>query len=282
MALKDLGGQVNCGPDGFKNVSLRVKLVTPDVKPENVTLYLYSLSDSNFFYYDLTSLFPSSVIGVWNNITVPVGSKDWVSSNSASSWENITSLKIDFAWSTNSSIDLQVDGLFFRGIFKNPLEIYGSETVIFSLALSVSMQFVLEWLILTGLIYVIIKGLKGNVLWKPLMVAVGFALVTMVIQAVILVVTYMTLPNLYHPLEVLAGVPGELDVAYQVISNAIAFVSLVDGIVSIAVYVWTIALGAIITRAITAFGWLKSILVPAAAFVITVEFLLPLLLSLLG
>ena len=189
---------------------------------------------------------------------------------------------MDFAWPTNSSIDLRVDGLFFRGIFKNPVEIYGSETVIFSIALSVAMQFILQWILLVGLMYVIIKGLKGNVLWKPLMVAVGFGLVTMVIEAVILVVTYMTLPNLYHPLEVVAGVPVEMDAAYQVISNATAFVSLVAGIISIAVYVWTIALGAVITRTMTAFGWLKSILVSAAAFVITVEFLLPLLLSFLG
>ena len=282
MVLSDLGGSVNCGVDGFKNISLRVKIVAPDVKPENVTLYLYSLSDSNFFYYDLTNLFSSSAVNVWNNITLPVSSGDWLSSNTAASWENITSLKMGFAWPTNSSIDLRVDGLFFRGIFKNPVEIYGSEYVIFNLALNVLMQFVLQWLLLTGLMYVIIKGLKGKVTWKPLMVAVGFALVTMVVQALILIVTYTTLPNLYYPLEMLAGVPGELAVASQVISDAIAFVSLVGGIVQIAVYVWTIALGAIITRAITAFGWLKSILVSAAAFVITVEFLLPLLRSFFG
>jgi hypothetical protein len=282
MVLSDLGGSVNCGVDGFENISLRVKIVAPDVKPENVTLYLYSLSDSNFFYYDLTNLFSSSAVNVWNNITLPVSSGDWLSSNTAASWENITSLKMDFAWPANSSIDLRVDGLFFRGVFKNSVEIYGSEYVIFNLALSNSTQFILQWLLLTGLMYVIIKGLKGNVIWKPLMVAVGFALITMVIQAVILAVAYTTLPNLYYPIEVLAGVPGESDVAYQVILNAIATVSLVGGIVQIAVFVWTIALGAIITRAITAFGWLKSILVSAAAFVIIVEFLLPLLLNFFG
>lgn len=281
-ALNDLGGSVNCGVDGFKNISLRVKIVAPDVKPENVTLYLYSLSDLNFFYYDLTSLFSSSAVNVWNNITLPVSSGDWLSSNTAASWENITSLKMGFAWPANSSIDLRVDGLFFRGVFKNSVEIYGSEYVIFNLALNNSTQFILQWLLLTGLMYVIIKGLKGNVIWKPLMVAVGFALITMVIQAVILAVAYTTLPNLYYPIEVLAGVPGESDVAYQVILNAIATVSLVGGIVQIAVFVWTIALGAIITRAITAFGWLKSILVSAAAFVIIVEFLLPLLLNFFG
>jgi hypothetical protein len=283
LILSDLNGSVTCGADGFKNISLRVKLVTPDAKPENVTLYLYSLSDANFFSYDFTNLFSSSAVKVWNNITLPVGSGEgWSSSNTAASWENITSLKMDLTWSTNSSIDLLVDGLFFRGIFKNPIEVYGSEYVLLNFVLNVSMQFVLQWLLLTGLMYVIIKGLKGNVIWRPLMVAVGFALITMIIQAVILVAVYMTLPNLYYPVEVLAGVPGEFQVAYQPILDAIATVSLVSGIIQIVIYVWTITLGTIITRTITEFGWTKSIIVSAASFVITVEFLLPLILSFFG
>jgi hypothetical protein len=279
MALKDLGGSVNCGADGFKNVSFRVKLVTPDVKPENVTLYLYSLSDLNFFYYDLTSMFSGSVVNVWNNITIPVGSGEWQRSNTAASWENITGLKMDFAWPNNSNIKLRIDGLFFRGIFKDPLEIYGVSYLATS-ALNAITPFIFQWLLLTGLIYMIIKGLKGNVTWKPLMVAVGFALVTMVIQALISIATYTTLPKLYYPLEVLASVPGESAVAYKVILDEVAQVSLIGGIVQVIIYVWIVALGTIITRDITTravegspgvqqFSWTKSLLVSAASFLLT-------------
>jgi hypothetical protein len=282
MALRDLNGSVNCGADGFKNFSIRVKIVAPSIKPENVSLYLYSLSDSNFFYYDLTSTFSSSVADVWNNVTIPVGSGDWRSSNTAASWKNITSLKMDFTWSTNSSIDLRVDGLFFRGIFTNPVETYGSEYIIFNLVLRFSMQLIMQWFLLTGLMYLIIKGFKGNVLWKPLMVAVGFALVTMVIQALVLAAAYATLPTLYSPLELLAGVPGEVDAASQIFSNAVASVVLVESIVQIIVFVWVVALGTIITRTIASFSWVKSILVSAVAFVVTVEFLMPLLQAFFG
>jgi hypothetical protein len=275
MALKDLGGSVNCGTDGFKNISVRVKLLTPDVKPENVTLNLYSLSDLNFFYYDLTSLFSSSTVNVWNNITIPLGSGDWVSSNTAASWENITSLKMDFAWSSNSSIDLRVDGLFFRGVFRDPLEIYGISYFGYS-ALNTITPFLFQWLLLTGLMYVIIKGLKGNVKWKPLMVAVGFALVAMVIEAITLSIAYTALfPRTNYPLEYLAGVPGESNAAAQVIMNEWASVSMVDGIVRIATYIWIAVLGGIVTRVITVtaevpgFGWLKSLLVSAASFALT-------------
>jgi hypothetical protein len=279
MELNDLNGPVNCGADGFKNVSLRVKMVAPNVKPGSVTLYLYSLSDTNF-KYDLTSAFSNSAINVWNNVTVPVGSESgWVSSSANAKWENITGLKMEFTWSSNQSVDLRVDGLFFRGIFQDPLEIYGV-SYLASSALNAITPFLFQWLLLTGLLYVIIKGLKGNAVWKPLMVAVGFALVTVIIQSLILIVAYMTLPRISYPLEVLAGVPGEFDVAYQVILDSIATVTLISSIVQIAVYVWIVALGAIIAHDMTAqavegaptvqqFGWLKSILTSAASFLLT-------------
>jgi hypothetical protein len=293
MELSSLDGSVNCGADGFKNVSLRVKMVAPDVKPENVSIYLYSLSGSNF-YYDLTQTFASSDVNVWNNITLAVGSGDWLSSSADATWENITGLKMELTWSSNSSITLRVDGLFFRGKFQDPFELYGI-SYIASSALNAIAPFLFEWLLLTGLMYLIIKGLKGNVIWRPLMVAVGFALVITVIQALILVVVYTSLPILFYPLEVLAGTPGEFDVAYQVILDKIAFVTFVGGIIQLAIYVWTVALGTFITRAITgdkkiaeqvsmgkvtsdttissdvtAFSWMKCLLVSFASLFLTI------------
>ena len=293
MELSSLDGSVNCGDDGFKNVSFRVKIVAPDVKPENASIYLYSLSGSNF-YYDLTQAFASSDVNVWNNITLPVGSWDWLSSSADATWENITGLKMEFAWPSASSITLRIDGLFFRGKFQDPFEIYGI-AYIASSALNAVAPFLFEWLILTGLMYLLIKGLKGNVIWRPLMVAVGFALVITVIQALILTVVYTSLPNLYYPLEVLAGTPGEFEVAYQVILDKIATVTLVGAIIQVAVYVWIVALGTFITRAITgdkkiaeqvsmgkvtsdttissdvtAFSWMKCLLVSGASLFLTI------------
>jgi hypothetical protein len=268
MDLSSVDGSVNCGSDGFNNVSLRVKLVAPDVKPENVSLYLYSLEGSNF-YYDLTTAFASSTVNVWKNITLPVGFGDWVGSSTDANWENITGLRMEFAWSSNLSVNLLIDGLFFRGNFEDPLELYGF-SYIASSALSALAPFLFEWLLLTGLMYVMIKGLKGNVVWKPLMVAVGFALIIVVIQSLILVAVYTTLPSLYYPLEVLAGTPGEFEVAYQVILDSIAFVTMVGGIIQAVVYVWIVALGAFIIRAIAEFSWMKCVLVSGASLFLTI------------
>src|SRR3989339_306218 len=192
MALTTLDGSVNCGTGGFKNLSFRVKIVEPNDRPSTVALYLYSLSDSNFFLYDLTSEFSNSTVNVWNNVTIPVGSGDWTSSGTPN-WENITSLRIDFAWDSESNIDLRVDGLFFRGIYADPLVVYGS-TYLLSSALNAITPFLFQWLVLTAIMYLLIKGLKGNVVWKPLMVAVGVALTILIVQALILIVAYSTLP----------------------------------------------------------------------------------------
>ena len=146
IALGDFGSQVDCGANGFAEVFFRVKIVTPDAKPENVTLTLYSLTNSSFFYYDLTSAFSSSVVNVWNNISVPVGSGDWLSSGSAN-WENITGLKLDFAWSSDSDIDLRLDGLFFRGKFETQIELVGGIVpYLANSAFSGIASFLFEWL----------------------------------------------------------------------------------------------------------------------------------------
>jgi hypothetical protein len=245
-------GSVNCSSGTFQNVSFRVKQVTPDAEPENVSLYLYSLSGSNF-YYDLTREFSNSAVNVWNNITltVGVGSEGWVSSGTSATWENITGLKLDFTWADSANVDLRVDQLFFKGNYQILYELRGGISYLAEATLSAFAPFLFEWLLLTGLMYLIIKGLKGNVVWRPLMVAVGFALVTIVIQAVIIAVVYTTLPNLYYPIEVLVGPLGEFEAAYQVILDETASVNMVSILIQLAMLLWIGALGIFITRAIT-------------------------------
>jgi hypothetical protein len=298
MSLDNFGNQVNCGADGFTKLDFRVDIVTPDAKPQKVSVYLYSLSTSNYFSYDLTNDFSNSVVNVWTNISIPVGSGDW-SSTGNPSWENITGIKLDFTWSNNSNIDLLLDGLFFRGLFKNQLELFGTLPYLANSALNGFAPFLFEWLLLTGLMYLLIKGLKGNVIWKPLMVGVGYALITIVIQAIIVAVIYATLPNLNYPLEILNYVSGEFQGAYDALLNEIATVNNVGYIIQAIVYIWTVALGTFITRAITSdrqiadqvamgkpitdtaaptessgevegFSWMKCILVSGASLFLTI------------
>jgi hypothetical protein len=155
--------------------------------------------------------------------------------------------------------------------------------------------FLFEWLILTGLMYLLIKGLKGNVIWRPLMVAVGYALIAIVVQTSIVAIVYTTLPDLHYPLELLAYVSGESEVARDLLLNQLATVNLVGYILQVVVWAWTVALGAFITRAITGdkkiaeqlsmgkvtsdttissdvteFSWMKCLLVSGASLFLTI------------
>ena len=69
-----------------------------------------------------------------------------------------------------------------------------------------SLQFILGWFLLTGLIYLFFKGLKSSILWKPLFIALAFALFVMVIRALVNLVAAATLPTLYYPFDLSLGV----------------------------------------------------------------------------
>jgi hypothetical protein len=246
---------------------------------------LYSLSDSAYFSYDFTESISDNAAGVWENITLPVGTTDWSSSNSAAKWQNITSLMIEFHWSNASNVRIRIDGLYFKGLFKNAIEVYGEQMILLNYALVAATPFLVQWLLLAAIMFLIIKGLKGNVVWKPLMVAVGFAMVTLVVQALAVLATYSTLSPINVPLEYFAGVPGEFDVANQAVLKALEQVTFIGGVVQIATWLWTIGLGTFIVRAVpnaapviageatetpTKLSWLKCLLVSAASFVLTI------------
>ncbi len=300
--LSDFGQSVNCGSDGFKNLSIRVKIVSPTSIPNNVTLYLFSLSPANYFAYDLTPDFSNTTVAqgqFWNNITVPLNTNSWTSSNPAATWTNITGLRMDYAWSSSSSIDLRVDGLFFRGIYEGLLDI-NTTSVLTNAALSAATPFLFQWLLLTGLMYLLIKGLRGNVVWKPVMAAVGVALVTLVVQAIIITIVYAELlPSIYYPFEIVAAIPGEADAATLALQNGLSQIFQISSYVQIVIWIWLFVLGTFIVRAITGmvytprvdilkpetsaqpetepsptslpqFGWAKSALVSAASLALTI------------
>ena len=291
----NFNGSVACGVGSFENVSFRVNRLVPGAAPANVSLYLYSLSDSNY-YYDVTSLFANSPANEWNNLTLAVGAgaEGWVSSSSSATWENITGLKLDFVWSENVNADLLIDRLFFKGHYEALIDLYGI-SYLANAALNAFAPFLFEWLLLTGLMYLLIKGLKGNVIWRPLMVAVGYALVVIVIQSFILIAVYTALPNVFYPLQVLAGAQNEFTPAYQTIVDTIAPITYATAVVQAIIYVWTVILGTFVVRAVTSdqkiaqqanmgaaatettvtsevegFGWMKCLLVSGLSLFVTI------------
>ena len=285
---------VDCSAAGFQNLSMTIKMVEPQAAPQNVTLTLYSLSDSNFYQYDLTpSLSNTSAIGLWNNLTIPVGTvaPGWTSSG-APTWSNVTALKLDFTYAANSNVTLRIGGLFFRGQYQTPIQ-YNSTGILLQFLQVFSLQFIFGWFLITGLIYLIFKGLKSSVTWKPLFIALGFALFVMVIRALVNLAGTLILPAVYYPFDLSLGVRfdpygvvfypleavGTLSAQSQAVFNSIesltAAFRLITSAMFVVSYVWLGALGTMIVGALKPeFSMVKRIVISAVSIAVTILLLL--------
>lgn len=261
-------GPINClGSDGFKNVSVRIKLVSPLAEPESASIYMFSRSISNYLVHNLTDTLSNSTNTVWNNVTIPLANANWVNYNA--DWGNVTGLRLDLSWPQNSSINVLVDGLFFRGNFKSP-----AETEAFSYLMNFSivglMQFAFEWLFLGGIIYILARTLGGKTTWRPVLISIGFVLIVLFVQTVINAIAISTLPNLYYPLELLGGVQGETAAAAAKITDITWLVSAITSYLRIVIYIWTVVLCTLATRVLNATSWAKSALISVVAFFATI------------
>jgi hypothetical protein len=132
------------------------------------------------------------------------------------------------------------------------------------------MQFTITWIILSGLIYLLSKFLGGTMVWRIVLIAVGVALITMVMMAILNAAGSSALSNLKYPFELTAGFKGEAaaDAAYNKISDQMFIPDIVGRYGWIAIQIWTAILCSIAVHVLAAFTWTKSVLVGALAYVI--------------
>ena len=260
----------NCsGADGFEKVSFRVKLEYPDLTVLNsVFINLFS-SQVDYFQYNLTEYFTSVNVANWNNLTVNVGSdSEFVNSTNGANWNSIVGLSLVFTWSENADLKAKIDGLFFRGVFKSPIE--NASYYLPSLGMLAFMQFVIQWVFLSGLLYIVSKWFGAKLAWKTLFILTGFILVTLLVQALIYTFASATLPTLQYPLEYFGGVEGEKQVATNKVLEGTWIVDQVNLYVQIAVLIWTIILCAVAIRTQTTFSTPKSIGIAALAYFLSI------------
>jgi hypothetical protein len=285
---------VDCSATGFQNLTITIKMVAPQTTLQSAALTLYSLDESNFYTYDLTpSLSSTTASSLWNNLTISVGpsAQGWTIGG-APSWGNVTAFKLDFNYPNNSNITVRIGALFFRGLYQTPVE-YNDTGILLQFLQVFSLQFIFCWFLLTGLFYLFFKVLKGGVKWKPLFVALGFALFVMVIRAVVNLVAALTLPAVYYPFDLSLGVRfdafgslfypaealGTLSVQSQAIFSSIdsltsAFRLVTSGIFYVA-YVWLGALCTIIVGTLKPeFSMSKRIIISGVSIAVAILLLL--------
>lgn len=260
VAQLDGIGPVDCShPDGYNRLYFRVKWVSPEAKPISAFVYLYS--GSNYFMHDLSMEFADATANVWNNITLTLADDGWISGGGAK-WAEITGLKLELKWAEPSRTIVLIDGVFFGGVFKPPAEV---NTYVVNYAMLYFMQFVFRWVLLSGIIYIMTRAFKANTVFRIILILVGFALITMFIQAIINAATFSAVSTLKYPFEYIGGVKGESEAAYLGISG----VWLIDQVyryTQMAIIVWTVALCALIVRQTAGFSWSMCFLIGVVAY----------------
>ncbi len=285
---------VDCSATGFQNISMTIKLVSPQSVPQNATITLYSLSDTNYYTYDLTpKLSDSSTLGQWNNLTISVGpnAQGWTTSGNPT-WSNITSLVLNFNYPAGSDVTIRLGALFFRGLYLTPVT-YGSLGLVIQFLQVFSLQFIFTWFILTGLIYGFCRVLKNAVLWKPLFVALGFAMFVMVIRAAVNIIATGTMQSAYFPFDLSLGVrfdqfaalyfPPEAvnslstfsQNAFQTINSSTAVFTGIVSVMAFISYIWLGAVCVIILGELKPeFSQMKRIALSAVGLALTILLLL--------
>jgi len=198
---------VDCTGDGFQDLFMAIKLVSPTSTPSNAILTLYSLSDDSYYTYDLTStLSDANAVNQWGNLTVPLGptASGWTATGNPT-WQNITSLTLQFNYANSEDITIRIGALFFRSQYVQPLT-ENALNFIYTFLLQFTLQFLATWLVLSVMMYVLFKALKAQVLWNPIFVAAGFALMVLIIRAVVNLAATATLPDLFFPYDAALGV----------------------------------------------------------------------------
>lgn len=263
MTLMEIG-PVNCsGPEGYKNLSLRIKIVDPKIVPSTASIYLFSGKGSNYFYYNLTDSLSRSTAGAWINLTIPLATENWVKSNG--DWSNITGVGLAFDWPKDYNISVLVDGLYFRGIFKTPIEIDATGYLL-SYSVSSLLQFTILWFSISGIIFIVLRIFRVATVWKPILVSVGSALIILSVQALVnMVAVLLTLANIYYPLEYFGGTMTEMIAVATKMSEQASLFLTVRSYIEIAIYTWITLLCTIANRLLTQLSWTKSFLASAVA-----------------
>jgi hypothetical protein len=264
---------VNCsGAHGYQNLTFRIKMVDVETSPSNVSLYLFSTNPEDNFCYDLTEkLNATDAINVWNNITVHIGpeSQGWKKSTVNADWSNIGGLGLNFTWLSEPNITLLIDGLFFHGLYQPLIEINSSYLITFPI--SAFMQFIIQWVLLGGTLYLVPKIFKLNTVWKTWLIVAGFALVALFIQIIVFTAVSLAWPDFFISLKYLGGVSGEWQEAYtQTFSPFFTVIWYIDKVV----WVWIIALCAIALKLVFEISWPKSFLVAVPSYLLYILVLL--------
>jgi hypothetical protein len=249
---------------------MNIKQITPTVAPQSGILTLYTANGtSSYFTRDITSMLTSN-IGSWNNLTIPIGTSEWQSIGSPN-WTEVTGLKLSITYATSEDITILLQGVFFRGQYLTQTNMLGVGPFFGVAVYSIVMQIACQWMILTAIAYLILKGLKAsNVVWSPLVVAIGFTLIALVITSIIALLCTFALPIIHYPYDfppyvsliypdfIVNGASPTSQTIYESITATTTTYTTINTAITILMYVWQIVLVTFAIKAVSGHTYIRK------------------------
>jgi hypothetical protein len=269
-SLEQFGYTADCGSEGFTILNMNIKQASPNAAPKSCIITLYTANGtSNYFTLDITSKLADNM-GSWNNLTIPVGTSEWQTTGSPD-WTEVTGLKLSITYSSSSDIHILLQGIFFRGQYVTQTNVLGLGTF-FSVALySIFMQIAFQWIILSVIAYLLLKVLKANnIVWKPIIVTIGYTLIAIVITSILLVLSAQTLPIIHCPYDlpfttitysdaIINNASPTSQAAYTTITASTATFTNLTTAINILMYILQIIFVSFAVKAVSGSTYIKNI-----------------------
>jgi len=270
VSLEQFEYTADCSSDGFTSLNMHIKQVTPNVAPKSGIITLYTANGtSDYFTRDITSMLVNN-LGSWNNLTIPVGSAaEWQVTGSPD-WAEVTGLKLSITYPSTSEINILLQGIFFRGQYLTQTDVLGSGMFVSIAVYSIFMQAAFQWIILSIVAYLLLKILKANnVVWKPIIVTIGYTLMSIVIVSILLILSSFILPAINCPYDlpystlayskdIINSASPASQVAHESIVAATATFSSLTTAINIFTYVLQIIFVTFAVKAISGCTYIKN------------------------
>lgn len=230
-----------------------------NVPPTNATLQLFLFSNvSERFELDIKSDVANSS-NVWANVSANFNSENWTHNNSTIQ-ANITGIGFQLRWADSANLTLKIDDLFF-GTYTSLSSSNTFAPQLAYLLMQNSIQFLLEWIILSGVVFLLLKSLSDwTGPWKNLLSTVGYSYSPSIIYSGVLVLLFLFLPPVFFPYNI--SYSESLNI-YQ-LSWGIPI-----SVVGLVYYGWLTILCGISLKKLHELSWSKAFLISFGAIVMS-------------
>lgn len=248
---------VNCtGDENYKNLTFSIKWIQSSLQaPNNVTVYLSSQSETNYFYRNITSELAKN--NEWANLTIPLGESapQWTNSSNQATWSNITGIRMLAAWpnSTNQNLTVLIDEMFFRSNSFTIVQDMSANNIIYTI-FGLTTNYVLYWLIFSVVLFVAARIFKVKAELKTFLIIIGYSLIGLFAMQVAFSIFYASIPPIYVTLD-----KAQPESIYSLTTLFVTYATVLFPL-------WSIAIATFGTRAIFNLSTRRSFIAAIIAF----------------